>query len=190
MKKLLSILAIGWLAVQLAAGTIGGEGDARLYNTAYFDVFTKSQAPILDYIKYSKRASFDIKQYLDTVTRIKENYIVVKIHGRIIVPDNIKTSKVYINAGPNYYYHYGDWNKQIFYTSKNRQNAEFFLVDTKVDEFGKRYVPFKIVLNLYKPWELTPKSQTVPSTYIFSMAPKVRGFKNKFQPVSIYVLDE
>lgn len=192
-KKIAKALILSLLSSSLFAGTVGGKtSDGRLMSTAFFDVHSKSQAPMLDYIKYSKRASFDVKQYVDTVSRIKDKRINVYVHGRAIVPDNITTSKVYINVGPNYRYDGNGWYKKIFYNgSKTAQNAEYFLVDTKKDEFGNRYIDYKIVLDLYSPWEVKISEKNVaPNSFFFSMAPKTRGFKNKFQKTDIYVIEE
>jgi hypothetical protein len=193
MFKNVKLIAAALLcAGSLFAGTAGGGSDGRLMSTAYFDVYTRSQAPILDYIKYSKRASFDVKQYADTVSRIRDENIDVYIHGRIIVPDDIKTDKVYMNVGPKYYSAWNDWRKEIFYNgSKTHQNAEFFLASTKKDEFGNRYVDYKIHLHLEDPWNVKVSEKTwAPNSFIFTMAPKKRGFKNKFEKCDIYVLDE
>ncbi len=192
-NKMKTVVAALLFAGTLFAGTAGGGSDGRLMSTAYFDVYTKSQAPMLDYIKYSKRASFDVKQYVDTVSRIRDKGIDVYVHGRVIVPDDIKTEKVYMDVGPNYKAnYYNDWKKEIFYNgSKTSQNAEFFLASTKKDEFGNRYVEYKIHLHLNSPWDVkVSEKQWVPSTFFFSMAPKKRGFKNKFEKCDIYVLDE
>lgn len=193
LKTFVKLVAVLVIAVSANAGTAGGDANGRLYNTAYFDVHPKTQAPMLDYITYSKRGSFDIKQYIDTVRRIKDKYIDAYVHGRVIVPQNIKTEKVYISVGPNYSYKYAnDWTKYIYYNgSKVAQNAEYFLVDTKTDKFGERYVDYKIKFHLYKPYTLTVGEKNVaPNTFFFSMAPKTRGFKNKFEKADVYVLDE
>ncbi len=190
MLKIVATLALG---SSLFAGTAGGGSDGRLMSTAFFDVHSKSQAPMLDYIKYSKRGSFDVKQYIDTVSRIKDRHIDAYIHGRVIVPEGIKTEKVYMSVGPNYKYKYStDWKKYIYYNgSKTAQNAEYFLVTAKTDDFGNRYVDYKIAFHLVKPYDLKVSEKNVaPNSFFFSMAPKVRGFKNKFEKADIYVLDE
>lgn len=192
-KIVLKFITVLALAGNLFAGTAGGGADGRLFNTAYFDVHTKSQAPMLDYIKYSKRGSFDIKQFADTVSRIHEKKITVYVHGRVVVPDDIETKKVYVSVGPNYHYSaFPGWAKEIRYNgAKQYQNAEYFLVDTKTDAFGKRYIDYKITLNLVEPWNIKPSEKNVaPNTFFFQMAPQTRGFKNKFEPAEIYVLDE
>jgi hypothetical protein len=187
--KLVVALALG---TSLFAGTVGGGSDGRLMSTAYFDVHSKSQAPILDYIKYSKRASFDVKQFVDTVSKIRDEDITVYVHGRVIVPESIKTDKVYMNVGQNYKHNYYGWSKNIYYNgSKQSQNAEFFLVTTKKDNFGNRYVDYKIQIKLVEPWNIKVSEKNVaPNTFFFSMAPKVRGFKNKFEKADIYVLED
>ncbi len=176
----------------LFAGTAGGGSDGRLYSTAYFDVHSKSQAPMLDFIKYSKRGSFDVKQYIDTVSRIDES-VDIYIHGRAVVPESITTDKIYISVGQKYHYRYAsNWFKEITYNgSKTIQNAEYFLVGTKTDTFGNRYVDYKLHFKISKPWSLKVSEQNVaPNTLFFKMAPKTRGFKNKFESADIYVLDE
>ena len=192
LKYFIKFVVVLFLSSSLFAGTVGGGSDGRLFNTAYFDVHPKTQAPILDYIKYSKRASFDIKQYIDTISRIRDVGIVAYVHGRVIVPETITTEKVYMNVGANYIHNSSYWKKHIYYNgSKTAQNAEFFLVTTKKDEFGNRYVDYKIKFLLDHPWNLTVSEKNVaPNTFFFSMAPKVRGFKNKFEKCDIYVLDE
>lgn len=173
--------------------TVSGSSDGRLLNTAFFDVHTKSQSPMLDYIQYSTRGSFDVKQYADTVSKIKENNTYTYIHGRIVVPESITTEKVYMSVGSKYKDSYGSyWGKTIRYNgSKVAQNSDYFLVGTKKDAFGKGYVDYKIRIDLKEAWIITPaEKRWAPNTFFFKMAPKVRGFKDKFVPVDIYILEE
>jgi len=165
--------------------------DNRVYNKAFFDIHTKSQAPILDYITFNDRSSFDIKQYIDSVTKIKENSTKVYIYGSIAVPESIKTEQVYIYNGDKYFYHYYDWGKKIYYNnSKNRQNSDYFLVNVKKDANGKRYVDYKIYLLLEHARDLKESEENVaPNTFFFKMAPKVRGFKNKFVKAKIFIVE-
>jgi hypothetical protein len=167
--------------------------NGAVYNKAFFDVHAKSQAPMLDYIKYSNRASFDINQYIDTVAKIKEKGTKVYIHGRVEVPSSITTPQVYMNVGKNYdfkYYNY--WAKHIYYNdSKNPQSSDYFLVDVKTDSAGNRYVKYKIYFYLNKPWALKASEENVaPNVYFFKMAPKTRGFKNKFVTAKPYIIEE
>ena len=145
---------------------------------------------MLDYIKYSKRASFDIKQYIDTVNKIGEESIKVYIHGRVIVPESITTKQVYMNVGSKYYYSFYSKKHTYYNGSKTHQQAEYFLADTKTDTFGNGYVDYKISLIVDKPWKEKVSSVIAPNTYFFKIAPKTRGFKNKFEKADIYVLDE
>lgn len=194
MKKLIAFsLFLGLSLTQLLAGTTNNVADehGRLWNTAYFDINLKSQGPMLDYIKYSKRASFDIKHFLDTLHKISETNITAKIHGRIVVPETITTEKVYINIGPKYLRDSSSYGKYVYYNnSKNYQNAEYFLVDTKKDKFGSRYIDYKIALNYQYPKDMSTKSLSAPTEIKFTMAPKTRGFKNKFEDARIYVFEE
>lgn len=165
----------------------------RMYNKAFFDVHTQSQAPMLDYIKYTKRGSFDVEQFADTVSKIKEKGAKVYIKGSIEVPPSISTQQVYMNVGQKYHYaYYSYWVKEIYYNNaKARQNSDYFLVNVKTDESGNRYVDYKIYIRLDKPWTIKPAEENVaPNTYFFKMAPKTRGFKNKFKVAKPYIIEE
>ncbi len=167
--------------------------DALTYNKAFFDVHAKSQAPMLDFITYTPRASFNVAQFVDTVSKIKEEYTKVYIHGSIQVPDSITTDEVYINAGEKYYYgYYSYWKKEIYYNgSTTRQNSDYFLVGVKKDASGVRYVDYKIYILLEYPWKIDASEENVaPNTFHFSMAPKVRGFKEKFVPAKIFIKED
>jgi len=165
----------------------------RVYHKAFFDVHTKTQAPMLDYIKYTKRASFDVGQFADTVSKIKEKKTKVYIYGSLSVPNSIKTKQVYMYVGQKYYYsYYSYWTKEIFYNNlKTRQNSDYFLVDTKIDSAGNRYVDYKIYIHLDTPWTIKPAEENVaPNTFFFKMAPKTRGFKNKFIVAKPFIIEE
>jgi len=77
---IISIITTMLLAVGLNAGSSDASAQGKLYSTAYFDIHTKAQAPILDYIKYTKRGSFDIKKYSNSVSKIREHYINIYIY--------------------------------------------------------------------------------------------------------------
>lgn len=186
-----AIIAL-FIVTSAYAGTVGGNTNGKLYNTAYFDVTLKNQNPMLDYIKYSKRGSFDLEQYLSTVNKIGEEWFTVHITGRIVVPQDITTQQVYINIG-NPKYKYEDYNggRWIYYNgSKQYQTAEYFLVDTKKDKFGDRYVDFDIKSTHKFGNKVKADWIQTPAKIIFSVAPKKRGFKNKFEKADIYVFDE
>jgi len=192
---IISIITTMLLTVGLNAGSSDASAQGKLYNTAYFDIAFKAQDPMLDYIKYSKRGSFELKQFFGTVTKIEERRVKVKVHGRIEVPKDITTNKVYINAGSKYSFSYGSGNdKYIFYNNnKIHQNAEYFLVNTKKDKFGNRYIDYTINMSFEQPWRAQSDkdyANCAPKEIIFKVAPKTRGFKNKFQKAEIYVLDE
>ena len=164
----------------------------RTYNKAFFDVHTKTQAPMLDYIKFTTRGSFNVDQFADTVSKIKEKDVKVYIHGSIAVPSSITTNQVYMNVGPKYFYnYYSSWKKEIRYNnSTSRQNSDYFLVNVKKDSNGNRYVDYKIYILLSKPWKINAAEENVaPNTFFFKMAPKVRGFKNKFVKAEIFIAE-
>lgn len=165
----------------------------RNYNKAFFDVHTKTQAPMLDYISFTSRTSFNIEHFVDTLRRIKEYNTKVYIHGQIAVPNSINTSQVYINVGKNYYNkHYNQSKKAIYYNNSDiEQNSDYFLVDVKTNAHNERYVEYKIYLLLYSPWELKASEEKfAPNTFFFKMAPRVRGFKDKFVNAEIYIDEE
>jgi hypothetical protein len=163
----------------------------RIYNKAFFDVHAKNQAPMLDYITFSKRASFDIKQFIDSVTKIKSNYTKAYIHGSIAIPDSIKTAQVYVDAGQKYHYSSYGWSKAIRYNKmKNRQDSDYFLVSAISDKNGHRYIDYKIKLDLKYARDLKESEENVaPNTFFFKIAPKVRGFKNKFIKTTVFITE-
>ncbi|QSZ41150.1 hypothetical protein GJV85_03160 [Sulfurimonas aquatica] len=165
----------------------------RTYNKAFFDVHTNTQAPMLDYITYGSRTSFNIQQYVDTISKIKENGTHIYIHGKIEVPSSITTSQVYIDSGKKYFNSYSStWIKEIFYNdAKTRQNSDYFLVDVKKDNNGNKYVDYKIHILLRVPTSVGEGNKDwTPNYYFFKMAPKVRGFKNKFVKATPYIIEE
>ncbi|MBU1659492.1 hypothetical protein KKG72_10660 [bacterium] len=164
----------------------------RTYNKAFFDVHTKSQAPMLDYIQYTNRGSFDANQFADTVSKIKESDTKAYIHGSIAVPESITTDEVYLNVGAKYYASYYGWVKEIYYNnSTTRQNSDYFLVNVKKDKDGNRYVDYKIYILMARPWDVNAANESwVPNTFIFTIAPKTRGFKNQFIKAEPYIIEE
>jgi len=192
LKTFVKLVAVLVITVSANAGTAGGDANGRLYNTAYFDVTLKNQNPMLDYIKYSKRGSFDLEQYLGTVNKIGERWFTVNIKGRIVVPEDITTQQVYVNIGnPKYVYDDSNGGRWLYYNgSKQHQTAEYFLVDTKKDKFGSRYIDFDIKSTHKYGDQVRADWIQTPAKIIFSVAPKTRGFKNKFEKADIYVLDE
>ena len=165
-----------------------------VYNKAFFDIHPKSQAPILDYITYSDRASFNVEQYVDSVSKIHDENIKVYIYGKLEVPKSIQTNQAYIYSGERYEYHSccNRWVKEIYYNdSKTYQNADYFLVDIRKDNQGRRFVKYKIRFQLEYPWQIKPSEENVaPNVFFFKMAPKVRGYKNKFVKVKPYIIEE
>lgn len=163
-----------------------------VFNKAYFDIHTQTQAPILDYITYTKRGSFDVNYFADSVSKIKESGADAYIHGKILVPDSIDTNEVYMNVGDKYHYnYYGYWKKDISYNNASVQNSDYFLAKVKTDNKNRRYVSYKIAIHLDKPWSIKPAEKNVaPNTFFFKMAPKVRGFKDKFIPAQIFITQE
>jgi len=162
------------------------------FNKAYFDVHTNTQAPMLDYISYTKRASFDVNFFADTVSKIKERNINAYVYGNILIPSSISTSQVYVYVGENYHYnYYNAWKKDITYNGGENQNSDYFLAKVKTDNKGRHYISYKISIHLDKPYDIKPAEKNVaPNTYTFKVAPKVRGFKTKFIPAQIYIVNE
>ena len=163
-------------------------------NRAFFDIYPNSQAPILDYITYSKRKSFDVNQYIDSVTKIHEKDIKVYIYGKLLVPKSITTKRVYVYTDGQYASHSccDHWVKATYYNdSKVAQNSDYFLVDVLQDRDGTRYIKYKIYIHLHEPWRVKPGDRIVmPNTYHFQMAPNKRGFKGEFVYATPYIVEE
>ena len=167
--------------------------NGTLRNKAFFDIHTKTQAPILDYIEFKgARRSFDVNHFANSVSKIKERYINAHIHGYIAVPDSISGDQVYINSGNHYTFDSYGWKKHIYYNnSKTAQNADDFLVDVKTDRFDQRYIEYKIDIYLSEPWRIKPaESNVAPNTFFFKIAPKTRAYQNKYVNADIYVIEE
>ncbi len=163
------------------------------FQKAFFDVYPPSQAPILDYITFDSRRSFDIEQFVDTVNKIKEKHANVEIYGRIKVPETITTPEVYIYNGENYKVSRCCWgSKDIFYNgSKTAQNSDYLIVKVRKDKEGTRYIDYKIKIHLDYPWKVKAfERDLAPNTFHFKVAPKVRGYKNKFVPAKVFIFEE
>lgn len=164
-----------------------------IYNKAYFDIYTRSYAPLHKRIRYDAQNSFDIYKYINTINDIRRKDIKVYIYGKIAIPKRIKTNKVYIKVGREYFKKSKNrWKKAIFYNnSNNRQNSYYHLARVKRDDNGKRYVNYKILLKLEKPWKLdTSELNYAPNTFFFKIAPNKYNFKNKFKNARVYIDEE
>lgn len=161
-------------------------------NKAYFDIYTNTQAPILDYITYTTRGSFDVDFFADSVSKIKERDVNAYVYGKIAVPSSITTDQVYMSVGEKYHYgYYSYWKKDIAYNKGTNQNSDYFLAKVQTDNKGRRCVSYKISIHLSKPYDVNAAEKNVaPNTYFFKMAPKVRGYKSKFIPAQIYIVNE
>jgi hypothetical protein len=98
-----------------------------------------------------------------------------------------------MNVGTKYYEdYYSSWMKAIYYNnSTTRQNSDYFLVSVKEDSSGNRYVDYKVYLLLREPWGLnSAEEKYAPNSFFFKMAPKTRGFKNKFVVAQPYIIEE
>jgi hypothetical protein len=77
------------------------------------------------------------------------------------------------------------------YWNNKKQIKEYTQVDVKKDEFGNRYIDYKLEGFLRYGMEGTnTKINRIFSTLRFKVAPAKRGFKNKFEKADIYVLEE
>ncbi len=164
-----------------------------LVNRAFFDLFPTSQAPILDYIKYSQDSSFDIKQFTDSVSKIRESNLKVHIYGRLEIPKAITTQKVYVYSGENYFADRCCWGSKrtYFNSSKEPQASDYLPVEVLEDKDKKRYITFKIVIDIQKPWKIRSNETDLSvSGYRFKVAPYTRGYKDKFVFVTPYIIEE
>lgn len=180
----------------LFAGTSGGGSDGRLMSTAYYDVIVEDESTMMEYIKYSHRAGFDVNQFNKVLTGFGKN-ATISIKVRVLVPENITTKRVYVTLGDKYQYGLDIWGggeDEIAlhsYWNDKQQVKNIVQVDTKTDEFGNRYVDYKLEGFLRHGMEGKHcKINKIFSTLRFKVAPVKRGFMNKFERADIYVLDE
>ena len=161
------------------------------YNKAFFDMHPSGQSPILDYISFSNSTSFNTTQFIDSVSKIA-SAMKVYIYGKIEIPDDITTDEIYITAGEDYkLYDCCDYDKKIFYNGgKQPQNADIFAVNVKQDRYGHRYIDYKISIYYEHPRNVAKYERSLPNSYKFQVAPKVRSYKNKFVPVRLYITEE
>ena len=163
-------------------------GSKRVYNKAFFDIETKTT--IHSHISYTTKNSFNIEEFVNGVNKFNEAANIV-IYGSIAVPKNIISNQVFIHVGPNFHYsHWSGWKKEIYYNDLlSRQNSNHVLVNTKTDAQGQKYVDYKIIIYLTKPWQIKLSEQNVaPNTFFFKVAPKTKDFENKFLEADIYIL--
>ncbi len=196
LKQILKIVAAVTLSSSLFAGTVGGASDGRLFSTAYYDIMVENESTMMEYLKYSKRAGFDVNGFNEMLTGFGKN-ATVSIKTRVVVPDNIKTKRVYVSVGKKYQYGLDIWGSGdneislYSYWNNKKQIKEISQVDVKEDEFGNRYVDYKLEGFLrYGMQGVNTKINNIFNTLRFSVAPVKRGFKNKFEKADIYVLDE
>ena len=174
MKKMILIIAMMFVALNLQAGKVTGPDDnGRIYNTAYFDVKSDTQATVYDVITYSKRAgTFNWEKVYKSLHNFNADKIEYIIKTRIEVPQDITTPSVYITIGDNYYFRYltdngqystpeedtklkptseeESWNYSSLIVLSTKindqaiQSGTVILTKTKKDTFGNRYVDLEI----------------------------------------------
>jgi len=172
MKKIVLVMAILFASLNLNAAKMAGpDENGRIYNTAYFDVISGDQPPVLDVITYSKRVgTFDWSKLMKQMETSQSKIVKIKITARIEVPHEIKTDKVYVTEGEFYKllktlkdyswktewhnkpsFTYSDSNPlnirvQTFWNDKLQSAQDVLLVQTKKDAFGNKYVDYKLVI--------------------------------------------
>jgi len=184
------------LGSSLFAGTVGGGSDGRLMSTAYYDIMIENESTMMEYLKYTRRAGFDVNSFKKLLTGFGSN-ATISIKTRVVIPKTVKTKRVYVSVGKKYQYGLDIWgggSAEISlnsYWNDKKQMKEMTQVDVKEDEFGNRYVDYKLegFLRHGMKGEHT-KINKIFNTLRFSVAPVMRGFTNKFEKADIYVLDE
>ncbi len=172
------------------------ENDAHLFSTAYYDIMTEGESTMMEYLKYSNRAGFDVNEFNSMLTGFAKNST-ISIRTRVLVPQNVTTSRVYVSVGKKYQYGLDIWGSgaaevhlNSFWNDK-KQIKEMTQVDVKRDELGNRYVDYKLEGFLHAGMQgKHVKINAIFTTLRFRVAPVKRGFKNKFEKAKIYVLEE
>jgi len=192
----IKVVSICIVASSLFAGTVGGGSDGRLLSTAYYDVMVEGESTMMEYIKYSHRAGFDVNQFNNILTGFGKS-ATISIKTRVIIPDDIKTKRVYVTVGDVYRYGIDIWGSSDLelnlhsYWNDKKQIKKIVQVSPKTDEFGHRYVDYKLEGFLrYGMQGKHCKINGIFSHLRFKVAPVKRGFLNKFERADIYVLDE
>ena len=169
-------MAILFASLNLQAAKVAGpDENGRIYNTAYFDVISSGQPPVLDVISYSKRVgSFDWSKFVKQAENSKAQGFKIKISARIEVPSDIKTPKVYVTEG-SFYSDLAElncmsgngikcfWSKEpklkakrhlsieikSFWNDKLQSDQDVLLVKPKSDAFGNRYIDYRLTIELF-----------------------------------------
>ena len=161
------------------------------YNNAFFDIYPSHLAPLLGYIGYSQKSSFDIDAFLRRVRRIHERNIKVYIKARIEVPREIRTKEVRLYSGEDFRYKGWDGERFVIYNDKPKtQYLRTPLVEVKEDAKGRRYVSFVIAMFVYTPYKIDASSDVLPDKYIFEIAPNTKGFEKKLRKAELFILEE
>ncbi len=175
MKKIMMIAIIFIATLNLQAAKVAGpDENGRLYNTAYLDIKSDTQAPVYDIIGYSKRAgTFNWEKIYNSLGAFNADRIEYIVKTRIEIPKDILTNDVYITVGKNFYMRTktnngccsdlskstklyptteiksGSSESFISLTTKiNKQaiqSSTAILTKTKKDTFGNRYVDLEII---------------------------------------------
>lgn len=157
------------LNLNAAKATNGPDEFGRLYNYAFYDIKTNEQGVLPGAIEYSKKDGFDWTVLHTNLEDFSATEATYKVSGRIEVPKNITTKKVYVTLGKAIKFWLeiykgdnsigrssqkkGSYNKSILklVTSINDKavlGANDILASTKSDKFGNRYVNFEILLSI------------------------------------------
>jgi len=203
-KKILKLTVVLLLSGNiLYAGVANDESIAQnpnyMLNKVFFDVIVDKKEPMYDYITYSKRGGFDLK-ILQDMFKKTDTYTSYVITGKIHIPNNINTKKIYITVGDHYNVVAGCCGSTVSYSiyinGVKMENSPYILTNTK-REFGNKYVDFKIEIKKYRhrdtgQWNGVMENEILPDlrTVRFQVAPQKRGFKDKFMKTSIYQIDE
>jgi len=151
---------------------------------------------MMEYLKYTTRAGFNIEKFNALLTGFSKNAD-INIYTRVLIPDNIKTKKVYVSVGsPQYSVEINRGGPHLAirlnsYWNNKKPTSEFTSVVPKTDNFGNRYIDYNLKGLIIR--GITGKYANASSFFNslrFYVAPNKRGFKDKFEKTNIYVLDE
>jgi hypothetical protein len=172
--KILNLLLAAGMAMSLNAAKLAGpDENGRLYNTAYFDIKADTQSPVFDVIGYSKRAgTFNWSKLYKQLENFNADTVEYNIKTRIEIPNDIKTSSVYVTIGDNFSYILtsgGNWseNEELEVTTETKSSSSrsriylntkvngktiasgsSILATVKKDDFANNYVDLEISFNI------------------------------------------
>ncbi|MAC85293.1 MAG: hypothetical protein CL624_14275 [Arcobacter sp.] len=207
LSKITLVLGLFLGQVFAATGTSGVDENGRLWGSAYFDIISGVQTPVLGAMKYTNRTGFDWTKVYDNVKNFGAKELTYKISARAVIPGSITTDSAYITFGKNIkFWDYVSYykaeidspasslkvNSYPIYKLSAKVNekelivSDFTIAKIKQDDFGTRYIDFEInlIINLSSREDLGKQKLLVPKVIEKFYAKKMNAIRIKIAPKS------